>query len=353
MRYIGGKRLLLDDIQRVIEVNTNSVSKVIDVFSGSGAVSKRFKEQGYSVVSNDFLYFSYVLNRGTIDLNYVPTFKNLGIVNPIEYLNNLRIEDTDICLENCFIYKNYSPNDDCARMYFQNKNAIKIDIIRITIETWHKNKKINDDEYFYLLSSLIEAVPYVSNITGVYGAYLKEWDIRTYNDLKLKNPKIIFSEKESESFNLNCNDLLNSVSADLLYADPPYNSRQYLPNYHVLETIAKYDYPLISGVTGMRKYDNQKSEFCQKSKVRYAFEELIKKAKVKYIIISYNNESLLSTAELVNICKKYAKKDTFKLIEIDYRRYKSKIPNNKEGLKEQIYFFEKEATYGEDQCCCL
>ena len=168
------------------------------------------------------------------------------------------------------------------------------------------------------------------------------------NNLELKKPDIIFSENESESFNLNCNDLLNSVSADLLYADPPYNSRQYLPNYHVLETIAKYDNPIISGVTGMRNYDEQKSEFCQKSKVSNAFEELIKKAKVKYIVISYNNESLLSTEELSNICKKYAKKDTFKLIEIDYRRYKSKIPNNEEGLKEQIYFFEKEVFHGKD-----
>lgn len=347
MRYIGGKSLLLNDIQKVINENTNNVNKIIDVFSGSGVVARRFKEQGYSVVSNDFLYFSYVLNRGTIDLNHEPTFKNLGIKNPIEYLNNLKIENTGISLENCFIYKNYSPNGDCVRMYFQNKNAIKIDIIRITIEDWYENKKINDDEYYYLLSSLIAAVPYVSNITGVYGAYLKKWDIRTYNDLELKKPDIIFSEKESESFNLDCNDLLNSVSADLLYADPPYNSRQYLPNYHVLETIAKYDHPVISGVTGMRNYDEQKSEFCQKSKVRNAFEELIKKAKVKYIVISYNNESLLSTEELSNVCKKYAKKDTFKLIEIDYRRYKSKIPNNEEGLKEQIYFFEKEVFHGE------
>lgn len=344
MRYIGGKSLLLDDILKVIKENTTDVKTVIDVFAGSGIVSKYFKENGYKVYSNDFLYFSYVLNRGTIDINKKPNFKNLNIDNPITYLNNLKIEDTDYKLSDCFIYNNYSPHDKCERMYFSTKNAIKIDIIRKKIEEWFKENKITEDEYFYLLSSLISAVPYISNITGVYGSYLKFWDKRTQKDLILKEPEIIKSKKKSISYNLNCNVFLENISADLLYADPPYNSRQYLPNYHILETIAKYDNPILKGVVGMRDYTNQKSDFCQKGKVKQAFEDLIKNANVKYIIISYNNEGLLSTEELTTICKKYAKDDTFNLIEIDYKRYKSKIPNNKEGLKEQLYFFEKKTN---------
>ena len=342
MRFIGGKSLLLDEIINVIKTNTKNVNSVIDIFSGSGVVSQRLKLEGYSTLSNDFLYFSYILNRGTIALNTLPTFDKLDIKNPIEYLNSLTIDDTDIELEKCFIYNNYSPNEKCSRMYFQNKNALKIDIIRITIEDWYKSGKLTDDEYYYLLASLISAVPYVSNITGVFAAYLKEWDVRTYNDLILEDFGIIQSDKVCSAFNKDCNELLPEIKADLLYADPPYNARQYLPNYHVLETIARYDYPELYGVTGMRNYDNQKSCFCQRSKVRQAFENMISKAQVKYVVISYNNEGLLSTEELTDICKSYAKKDTFKLVEIDYRRYKSKIPNNKKGLKEQLYFFEKE-----------
>lgn len=348
MRYIGGKSLLLDFIIEAINENTENVKSIIDVFAGSGSVSKRFKEEGYKVFSNDFLYFSYVLNRCVIDINRTPTFNKLGIKDPIAYLNQLKIEDTNFNLKDCFIYQNYSPNENCNRMYFQSKNAIKIDIIRMTIEDWYKNNLISEDEYFYLLSSLISAVPYVSNITGVYGAYLKFWDKRTYNDLKLQTPELILSKLKSKSFNLDCNDLLPSIEADILYADPPYNSRQYLPNYHLLETIAKYDRPRIQGVTGMRDYTDQKSAFCKKSTVKSAFESMIQQANVKYVVISYNNESLLSTEELSDICKKYAKKDTFKLIEIDYRRYKSKIPNNKKGLKEQIYIFEKEILTRKD-----
>lgn len=340
MRYIGGKSLLLDDILELIKNNTDNVKSVIDIFSGSGIVSKEFKQEGYKVISNDFLYFSYILNRGTLDLNEQPKFSNLEIIDPIEYLNNLKLENTDIDIKDCFIYQNYSPNENCNRMYFQNENAKKIDVIRITIEKWYKDNKITEDEYYYLLASLISAIPYVSNITGVYGAYLKHWDKRTFNSLELKKPDIISREK-CVSYNADVNHILKNISADLLYADPPYNQRQYLPNYHILETVAKYDYPEISGVTGMRNYDNQKSEFCQKRKVKEAFKKMIEDANVKYVVISYNNEGLLSTEELMEICKLYAKKDTFKLVELDYRRYKSKIPNNKKGLCEQLYFFEK------------
>lgn len=340
MRYIGGKALLINDIVNLIKKKANQAETVIDIFAGSGVVSTALKKQNYKVYSNDFLFFSYVLNRGTIALNKKPKFERLFTSDPIKYLNQLTLENTKYKLEDCFIYRNYSPNDSCKRMYFQNKNAIKIDIIRKQIEDW--KELLTDDEYFYLLSALISSVPYVSNITGVYGAYLKHWDARTYNNIELKAPEIIVSKKKSMSTNLDYTNVLKKIKADVLYADPPYNARQYLPNYHILETIALYDYPEIKGVTGIRNYDQQKSEFCMKSKVFGAFEKLIQLADVRYITISYNNEGLLSTKELTSLCKKYAKKGSFKLIEIDYRRYKSKTTKNQPNLKEQIYFFEKE-----------
>ena len=132
-----------------------------------------------------------------------------------------------------------------------------------------------------------------------------------------------------------------SVETTILYADPPYNSREYLPNYHVMETIARYDYPEIKGVTGIREYNKEKSAFCKKATVASAFDTLLKNAHSKYIIISYNNEGLITTDELSSLCKRYAKQDTFRLFEYDYRRYKSKIPNNSNGLKEQLYFLER------------
>lgn len=340
MRYIGGKSLLLENINKVITTEIPEVSSVIDLFAGSGIVSEDFKARGYRTISNDILYFSYVMSKASIAINQKPSFRQLGIRDPINYLNALSADDTDFQVSDCFIYNHYSPNARCERMYFQPQNALKIDIIRLTIEKWYRSHQINENEYFYLLSALIKAVPFVSNITGVYAAYLKFWDERTYKPLELVHPVIINNGRRNESHNSDYTELLTR-KCDVLYADPPYNSREYLPNYHVLETIARYDYPRIHGKTGMRSYDNQKSAFCKKNTVASAFETLIRDCRSRYLLISYNNEALLSTEELSDICGKYAVRDSFKLFEYDYRRYKNKIPNNKAGLKEQIYFLRR------------
>ena len=343
MRYIGGKSKLNDFILNTIKTVNPKTKSIIDAFSGSGSVANYMKKNGYNVFCNDLLYFSFVIARGTIQLNKIPKFKK--IENPIKYLNELELKDTNIDVKDCFIYQNYSPHENCNRMYFQPKNAIKIDIIRQTIEKWHIENKITDDEYYYLLSSLILSVPFVSNIAGVYAAYLKYWDARSYKDLTLKIPEIINNNVKAKAYNKNVDDLIATVEADVLYSDSPYNSREYLPNYHILETIAKYDNPVIKGITGMRDYSSQKSDFCSKKTVKTAFETMIMNAKVKHIIISYNNEGLISTEDLSNLCKKYAVDKTFELKRIPYRKYKSKNLSDSDELVEQLYVFEKKQFY--------
>lgn len=334
----------MSNIKSAIEKSANNVQSVIDIFSGSGVVSSYLKSQGYSIIGNDLLYFAYVLSRGSTMLNCEPEFNNLGIKNPIEYLNNLTPKNSSVNLEDCFIYQNYSPHDKVTRMYFQNVNAIKIDIIRITIEKWKAGRLINEDEYFYLLAALISAVPYVSNITGIYGAYLKHWDARTYKILTLTKPDNIIDKGRAVFYNKNCDELLPTISADLLYADPPYNSRQYLPNYHILETVARYDNPKIHGLTGMRDYQNQKSDFCVKRKVEQAFRRMIEQANVRYILISYNSEGLLSKEQLSKICQDYAIKNSFACENINYRRYNN-VGTTSGKVTEQLYFFEKDRSF--------
>ena len=339
MRFIGGKSLLLDELSSIIRTYAPDAKSFIDIFAGSGVVSERFKSEGYEVISNDFLYFSSVMIKGKLELNKRPSFKNLGILDPISYLNGIDINKLD--KTTCFIYQNYAPHGTCERMYFTVDNALKIDGIRQTIELWKNERKITSKEYYYLLSSLISAVPFVANVAGVYAAYLKSWDPRALKPIILQEPELIRSKKRFRTLNLNCMKVIREIKADVLYSDSPYNQREYLPNYHVLETIARYDYPIITGKTGLRDYTEQKSDFCRPKKVASAFENMIRNAQVKYVMISYNSEGILSTDELKQICMKYAKEGTFVFKEIPYRRYKSKIPNNEKGLMEQIYFFEK------------
>jgi adenine-specific DNA-methyltransferase len=169
--------------------------------------------------------------------------------------------------------------------------------------------------------------------------------------MHLSAPTISFASHHSitvQAYNQPCNPLLqqSNVHADVLYADSPYNSREYLPNYHILETIARYDYPLLHGVTGMRNYENQKSDFCKKSRVAEAFNQLIQNAQVSYVVISYNSEGLLSTEDLTKLCQQYAVTGTFSLKEIPYRKYKSKQQSAfTRPLCEQIYAFKKNSDF--------
>ena len=338
MRYIGGKALMLQSIQDVINGYTENVQVITDMFSGTGIVAQSLKTQGYVVNSNDILYFSYVLNKGTLEINGPVTQVVRGL---IEHLNHLSLENSPwFEIESAFIYQNYSPHDDCTRMYFQCANAIKIDLIRQELE--RIKGQITESEYFYLLSLLIKAVPYVSNITGTYGAYLKYWDKRTYNTLTLEETPIEPSNVQCRCFNMDSLELARQIESDLTYLDPPYNGRQYLPNYHILETIAKYDNPTIQGITGQRVDPTKSSDYCKKGKAARAFKELFHAIKSRYLLLSYNNEGLLSTEEMTQLLQEAGKADSLHLFEFDYRRYKNKIPNNKEGLKEQLYLIQKE-----------
>ena len=328
---------MLNNINDVIR-HTENVHIVTDIFSGTGAVAQSLKSRGYAVISNDILYFSYVLNKGVLEMNE-PVSQ--GLRELIRHLNNLSTGNSPwFDIGSAFVYQNYSPHDDCGRMYFQCANAIKIDLIRQEIERLRNH--VSEAEYFYLLSLLIKAVPYVSNITGTYGAYLKYWDKRTFNCLTLEETNIEHSDVRCQCYNMDALELARQITSDLTYLDPPYNGRQYLPNYHILETIARYDNPIIKGVTGVRVDPEKMSDYCRKGKASNAFKRLLGTINSRYLLLSYNNEGLLTTEEMTQIFLESGIASTFRLFEFDYRRYKNKIPNNKRGLKEQLYFIQKD-----------
>jgi adenine-specific DNA methylase len=350
MRYYGCKEKLLDFIESGVEkTGINHGSIFCDLFSGTTSVAKHFKQKGYTTFANDILEFSYTLARAYIQNNVYPKFNGLHNIVPgvngskdninyvVEHLNNIQ-------LQKGFFYDNYCPggtvNKEFQRKYFNDYNAQKIDSVRTQIEDWKNENKIIKDEYYILLSSLIEAVPFVANISGNYAAYLKNWDPRALKKLQLKIPCILNSKRKNKAFKKDANVLIREIESDILYLDPPYNSRQYAPNYFILELIAEGWFekkPEIYGKTGMRPYSEQKSAYCQKTVVQDKFEDLINNAKTKYILLSYNDEGLLSEENIIKILSKRGKVSIF---EQAYRRYKSINQDNTDRkiVKEKLYF---------------
>ena len=243
-----------------------------------------------------------------------------------------------------FIYNNYTPSsDNCERMYFKPETGKRIDLIRILLNQWLENEIITENEYYYLLAVLIETVTFHSNICGVYGAYLKTWDKRTYNPFKLQQLEVFDNKKENISYNCDAHKLIKQIKGDILYLDPPYNTRQYPPNYHVLETIAKYDYPEVKGVSGMRDYKDQISMFCRKKEVYNALDDIIKNANFQYIVMSYSTDGILKIEEIEEIFKNHGISDTYKMAKpIEYKQFKSQNRPSKKDLHELLFFVEKE-----------
>lgn len=343
MRFIGSKILLLDNIKQVIDENAPTATSFCDLFSGTACVARYFK-QWYEVYSNDLLFFSYVLQKSTIENDSIPPF--LGVksitngINPIEYLNALTLEEMEhLESEKRFFLNTYAPKGN--RMYITDENAFRIDYARNTVENWMETEVITENEYYYLIAAIVEGIPFVSNISGTYGAYHKIWDSRSHKKFKLITLGVITNNKDNKCFNEDGVELLNKISGDILYLDPPYNARQYLPNYHVLETAAKYDFPEVRGVTGQRPYEAQKSNFCSKKLVIGEFTKLMENAKFKHIILSYSTDGLMSVDEIESIMKQYGKEDTYKAYEIPYRRYKSRDLTKQDKLKEFLFYVEK------------
>lgn len=354
MRYIGCKNNLLSHIEAVTLSRCEQANVFCDLFAGTHTVAAHFKKLGFQIISNDQLYLAYVFGRALIQNSEKPTFSQLtnlpetdsfnlfdGISNYLKALNYLnQLEGTS----DGFIFKNYCPSGDneYKRKYLSDRNGKKIDAIRQQIETWRQDKLTTEAEYYMLLLSLLEAVSKVTNISGTYAAYLKTWDARTYKTLKLKPFFPIPSDKAHTVYQEDANDLIEQIECDILYLDPPYNSRQYITNYHLLETIARYDNPFVYGKTGLRRYSEaEKSAYCSKSECLRAFAALISKAKAKHIIVSYNSEGIMSENEICYVLGLKGEKP--EVIPIDYRRFKSNSSGtlkNKKTVQEYLFYVQ-------------
>lgn len=335
MRYIGNKEKIVEEINKIIIKNKlNKKCKIFcDAFSGTATVGEYFKDM-FQIIANDNLYFSFVMSEAKLNMPD-GKYKQLGI-NPFEYFNHTKEELKG------FIYQNYAP-EESERMYFSSENAKKIDYIRWKIEQWKQEQKLTDAEYYYLIASLLESVSKVANIAGVYGAYLKKWDPRAIKPMKFisvetTNKK---SKKQNYVYNAKIEDLIGEISGDILYLDPPYTKNQYSVQYHLLETIAKYDNPEIKGITGARDTTSELSSFSKKGEVQIQFEKIIAKANFKYIIVSYSSDGIMSKEYIENVLKRYGKEETYQFKKFAYKQYSNHHTEKKEEHYEYLFYIEK------------
>ncbi|PHS54276.1 MAG: modification methylase [Lutibacter sp.] len=309
MNYIGSKYRLSSFLKTSI-INTvgSDLSNLVfcDLFAGTGIVGRTFKPLVKQVIANDVEYYSYVLNR-----NYIG---NYALVNCGEYIDSLNNLDG---VEG-FIFHNYCENGKENRLYFSAENGKKIDAIRQQIETWKASGKIDDDAYYFLLASLIESADKVANTASVYGSYLKKLKKPAKKELILIPAEFINTKNTHQVYNEDSNELIKKIKGDILYLDPPYNARQYGSNYHLLNTISKYDTFIPKGKTGVREY--YRSHYCKKNEVKKTFEILIKNANFKHIFLSYNNEGLMTENDVSTIMSAYG---NYSLITTNYKRFKA------------------------------
>ncbi len=266
-RYIGSKNKLITWIKSLIIEETEGTS-FLDLFAGTGVVSKNMLDLYNSFIINDFLYSNEVI--------YKAFFSTEPFNKDIIKNKEKKYQKLMVCNENYFS-KNYGGK------FFSNNDATVIGEIREDIE---KDKSLSDREKSILLASLVYSCDKVANTVGHYDAYRKKIQIEDRFKFELIKPidttgKDIFIQRED------ANELVKKIKADVVFIDPPYNSRQYSRFYHLLENLVKWTKPELEGVAMKPPVENM-SEY-SKTKAPEKFDELIQNIDAKYIVVTYNN----------------------------------------------------------------
>jgi adenine-specific DNA-methyltransferase len=345
LRYLGNKTKLLDFIKNIIEKYEIKGKVFADLFSGTCVVGDYFKSD-YRIIANDYMYYSNVISKAKLLNSTVPLFTKFfksHSMSPFDLLNRKKYKPQD----NFFVYKNYTPIGD--RMYITEENGIKIDGMRLDVEDFYESGMIDEKEYFFLLASLIESIPRISNTTGTYQAFLKFWESRALKDfiiapLDMKQCKHV--DEDNMIYCDNSNDLIRKIAGDIVYIDPPYTTTQYTNSYHLLETVARYDYPEIFGKTG-RRTKREFSNYSNKQQAFYEFEDLFRQIQFEHVLVSYSNQSIVPIDELVDLAKIFAVDNKVYVETNEYREYSTNNSSYKgsgEKLKEVIIYFRKDIS---------
>lgn len=303
IKYLGSKRLLLPILLRAV----SSVAKegtVLDLFSGTSRVGHALKGAGYRVLANDHLAFAQALARCYVEADADDVAQDARLL--IDELNALPGRP------------GYFTETFCIRSRFvQPRNGERIDAIRDAIA----QKCLPPELEAVLLVSLMEAADRVDSTTGVQMAYLKSWAPRAHNDLALRLPAVLprAASGKGRAFDLDARVAAATLEADVAYLDPPYNQHSYLGNYHVWESLARWDHPPVYG-TACKRVDcrTRQSDFNSRRRAAEALRAVIEGARARHLVVSFSDEGYVSREELE---KMLAARGFVSVIAQDYKRY--------------------------------
>ena len=285
-RYIGSKARLVDAIHEHIGMPDGGT--FVDAFCGTGAVAEAASKAGWPVLVNDHLASSAIMALARVLSKEQVSFDALGgYINAINELNR-----SEPCAG--FIWREYSPESknhgDTERKYFTENNAKKIDGIRRQISAWENAGLINQSESHVLVADLLGAANRVANTAGTYGCFLSKWQRQSLDRLEL-SPRVI--ARNAPTATMSNGDVLDVSCSpeDTVYLDPPYTKRQYAAYYHILETIALGDQPVVEGVCGIRPWKHIASDYCYKVRAADALQKLVASIPARRIFLSYSTEA--------------------------------------------------------------
>lgn len=270
-RYIGSKQKLSEWIFSIINQECKQGESFADVFAGTGVISAAAIHYFNEIILNDFLYSNHAVYQAFFANEEWDREKLANIVKEYNLLDRRNLKDN-------YFSKNFGGK------YFSKNSAKAIGFIREDIQK--RKDTLNSKESYVLLASLLYSADKIANTVGHYDAYFKKQNSKNDFFMKLIEP-IDVSLKKIQIFREDTNLLAKKIKADIVYIDPPYNSRQYSRFYHVLETITKWDKPKLHG-TALKPDPENMSDYCRvQAKDKLA--DLVGNLDAKYIVVSYNN----------------------------------------------------------------
>jgi adenine-specific DNA-methyltransferase len=298
-KYLGSKHRLLDFIGPVILAECGAKGVFIDGFAGTGVVGHYFRRHADRIIANDLLYCNYIVNK--VFLN-----STRGEVSRSR-VAALLAELAALPPERGYAFTHYGGS------YFTPDNAGRIDAVREGIAEMRRRGRCSRQEEYVLLASLLFAMDKSANTVGQYDAFLKHIgraaysaegkhvvDSNVYKPLTLRLPRFEFDGR-NRVYNQDLNDLIARIEGDVLYLDPPYNTRQYVDCYHVLENVMRWDKPALYGKTRKFQRERFKSRYSRRGQAAAALAELVGRARVDHIFLSYNDEGIIGDPELWQI----------------------------------------------------